>query len=103
VPKAVVGRALELIAQRFVRFVDLFEAGFGIRRFIHVWMKLACLVAEGALDLRLVGATRHAQYFVIIAFGCQRKVLLTSRRGATTGFLHSSEPPGYGPAFSIPA
>ena len=47
--KAVIGGALFLVREHGVGFVDLFEALFGVRSFIHVRMVLACQLTEGSL------------------------------------------------------
>src|ERR1019366_4631663 len=75
VAKTVVASALLGISQYGVGLATLFELLFRIRVIgIAVGMALHRLLAVGALDFLVGGATAHAQNFVIVAFffGSQR-------------------------------
>ena len=73
-PIAVVGRALLRVGEHGIGLAAFLEALFRVRIVgIAVRMVLHRQLAIGSLDLLLGGAARHAQHFVVVAFGirCQ--------------------------------
>ena len=78
--EAVIGRALLRILERVISLDDFLELVLGIAiAGIAVRMELHRKLAIGALERRLVGALRHAEHFVEIAFGQSGSVPIAPR------------------------